>query len=199
MTRILAVCALVPAAATPYFWAFWTWLSFWRRHVVLTFAMMLGTIAAWTVVAIVWRDELLAPSVAMPIAARVVGWTIVALAFVVGTIADRQIGFRVRSFMPYFTERGRIELVTTGAYAIVRHPIYAAGLWFQLGMVLVTGAYAIAAAAIVFGLGAVWFTRCEERALVTLLADPSTYDRYRARTPALIPFLTGLRRDRSGP
>lgn len=188
MTRFLAVCALVPAAATLYFWIFWTWFDAWRRHIVRTFAMMLGTIGAWTVATIVWRDELLAHGVAMPAAAQVIGWIVVAISFVVGMIADRQLGLHVRSFMPYFAERGRIELRTGGAYAIVRHPIYAAGLWFQLGMFLVTGAYAIAAAAIVLGAGALWFTRQEERRLVALLDDPTAYDRYRARVPALLPW-----------
>jgi protein-S-isoprenylcysteine O-methyltransferase Ste14 len=198
MTRFLAVCAVVPAAATLYFAVFWTWFPFWRRHLVITLAMMLGTLGAWTAAAIVWRDPLLAHGVAMPLAAQGVGWAMVAAAFVVGTIADRQIGLEVRAFLPFFAPpgRGRIELRTTGAYAIVRHPIYAAGLWFQIGMFLVTGAYAIAASAIVFGVGAAWFTRQEERRLVALLDDPSAYDRYRARVPALLPFIRRRARSR---
>ena len=45
---------------------------------------------------------------------------------VLGFAADRQIGIRVRLFTPFFDRHGRIELKTTGAYGIVRHPIYAA-------------------------------------------------------------------------
>jgi protein-S-isoprenylcysteine O-methyltransferase Ste14 len=39
-----------------------------------------------------------------------------------GASAERDEALRARPF----------ELVTSGAYAIVRHPIYAAGLYFQL-------------------------------------------------------------------
>jgi len=34
-----------------------------------------------------------------------------------------------------------------------------------------------------------WFTRQEEARLVALLDDPTEYDRYRARVPALLPRL----------
>jgi protein-S-isoprenylcysteine O-methyltransferase Ste14 len=110
-----------------------------------------------------------------------------AVATVFGTIADRQIGLRVRSFMPLFDEHGRIELKTTGAYSVVRHPIYAAGSGFQLGIFLVTGYPAVFVAWVVFTLGALWFTRQEEGRLMGLLDDPSEYDRYRQRVPALFP------------
>jgi protein-S-isoprenylcysteine O-methyltransferase Ste14 len=56
-------------------------------------------------------------------------------------------------------------------------------------MFLATGFVAVAAAAVVFLLGALWFTRQEERRLVGLLADPAAYDRYRARVPALFPMV----------
>jgi len=56
---------------------------------------------------------------------------------VFGTVADRQIG--LRSFMPFLDDDGRIQLKTTGAYGVVRHPIYASGIGFQLGVLLVTG------------------------------------------------------------
>ena len=45
----------------------------------------------------------------------------------------------------------------------------------------------MAIALAVFALGAVWFTRQEERRLIALLADPAAYERYRARVPALLP------------
>lgn len=187
MIRALAIAALVPPAASLYFPLFWCALPFWRRHAALAYVMMLATIAAVLAIAIVWRDPLLAPAIEPPLALQIAGWAIVAASFVLGTIADRQLGLYVRSFAPLFEERGRIELRTTGAYAIVRHPIYAAGAWFQLGMLLVTGALSIAIALVVFVAGAAWFTRREERQLRELLADPAAYDRYRARVGGLIP------------
>jgi protein-S-isoprenylcysteine O-methyltransferase Ste14 len=185
--RALALVAIIPAAATLYFGAFWTWFAFWRRHPALTYAMMIGTIAGFAAAIVLGREAVLEPAIAVPLPIRIGGACLIAAALVVGTIADRQIGFHVRSFAPYFEHRGRIALVTTGAYGLVRHPIYASGIWFQLGTFLATGFLAVAAACLVFGLGAAWFTRQEERRLVTLLDDPSAYERYRARVPALLP------------
>src|SRR5262249_13380299 len=156
------------------------------RHRVLTWTLMLATIYGLGAAAYVWRDEVLAPSLAMPmpVPVQALGWAIVLAASVFGTVADRQIGLRVRSFAPFFAEAGRIRLVTTGAYGVVRHPIYAAGIWFQLGALLVSGSLAVAIACGVLAGGACWFTRQEERRLVALLDDPAAYERYRARVPA---------------
>ena len=186
--RLLAAIAIWPAVATPLFLVFWTLFSFWRRHVILWGATALAILAGYTAAEIAWRDELLAPAIDMSIALRILGGAVIAASFVLATVADRQIGLRVRSFMPYFETDGRIDLVTTGAYGVVRHPIYAGGIWFQLGAFLATGMLAIVPALAVLALGALWFTRQEERRLVALLADPAAYERYRARVPALIPI-----------
>jgi protein-S-isoprenylcysteine O-methyltransferase Ste14 len=117
------------------------------------------------------------------------GWAVVVVASAFGTVADRQIGLRVRSFTPFFETHGRLELKTSGAYGVVRHPIYAAGIADQLGIFLVTGYPVVAVACVVLALGAQWFTRQEEARLVALLDDPAEYERYRERVPALRPRL----------
>lgn len=188
MTTVLAVIAIVPAIATVYFFVFWTWFAFWRRHVVLTYAMLLGSFFGFALAVALARDTFLSGRIDMPPAVRTLAWVFVIAVCIVGTIADRQIGFRVRSFMPFFETNGSIELVTTGAYGIVRHPIYATGIAFQLGVFFATGYVAIAASCVVFALGAQWFTRREEERLVELLADPSAYEDYRKRVPRLLPW-----------
>jgi protein-S-isoprenylcysteine O-methyltransferase Ste14 len=185
--RLLALMAIVPAAATLYFAVFWRWFDFWRRHRVATYVMMLGTLGAVAACAYVGRGVVLAHRVGVPRPVAVIGWIAIALTTVFGYVADRQIGSRVRSFAPFFDDRG-ITLVTTGAYAVVRHPIYASGVGFQLGVLLVTGYLAVAAALVVFAAGAAWFTRQEERRLIELLADRDAYARYRARVPGLFPL-----------
>jgi protein-S-isoprenylcysteine O-methyltransferase Ste14 len=187
MLCALAIIAIVPAGAAVYFAVFWTWFDFWRRHRILTYAFMLGTLGGLAVALAVLRQWVLGPAIELPLIVQMVGWALVAIACVFGTVADRQIGMRVRSFAPFFDPHGRIQLRTTGAYGVVRHPIYAAGIYFQLGVFLATGYLSVAAAAVVFALGALWFTRQEERRLVALLDDPDEYDRYRARVPALFP------------
>jgi len=72
--------------------------------------------------------------------------------------------------MPFFDEHGRIELKTTGAYGVVRHPIYAAGSGIQLGAFLVTGYQAVFVAWAVFTLGALWFTRQAAKGLSSTAA-----------------------------
>jgi protein-S-isoprenylcysteine O-methyltransferase Ste14 len=153
-------------------------------------AVVIGGLGA---VAYAWRDDLLAIAIDTPVPVKAIGWIVVATAIVFGTIADRQIGFRVRSFAPFFDAGAKIRLQTTGAYGVVRHPIYASGIYFQIGALLVTGALAVAVALVVFTLGALWFTRQEERRLVELLDDPADYDRYRARVPALFPRVMAAR------
>jgi protein-S-isoprenylcysteine O-methyltransferase Ste14 len=186
--RVLAIIAILPAAASLYFFVFWTGFEFFRRHAALALGMMLGTIAAAAVAVTVLRDPLLAPALAMPAAVQVLGWLLVVVTFVFGWVADRQLGIYVRAFLPLFTDDEQIDLRTTGAYAVVRHPIYASGIFFPLGVFLVTGHLAVAAATLIFALGALWFTRQEERRLIPRLADPAAYARYRARVPALFPF-----------
>ena len=189
MTKVLATIAILPAAAPFYFFVFWTWFDVWRKHRAATLSLFIGSMIALAIAVVVFHDAVFAYGLAMPLAVRFAGWLWLAVVMVFGTIADRQIGFRVRSFTPFFDQEGRIELQTTGAYAIVRHPIYASGIGFQLGVFLVTGYLAVLASCAVFTLGAIWFTRQEERRLVKLLDDPAEYDRYRARVGALFPRL----------
>jgi len=186
---VLAIAAIFPAIATPFFFVFWRWFDFWRRHPAAIVTLLLSTIGSWTAVLIIWRDPILAHALSMPWPLRALGWVIGAASFVLAVAADRQLGLRIRSGLPFFEEGAKIRLRTRGAYAIVRHPIYAAGIYYQIAMFLVTGALAIAAACAALTLGALWFTKQEERRLVSLLEDPTEYDRYRARVGALLPKL----------
>jgi protein-S-isoprenylcysteine O-methyltransferase Ste14 len=148
------------------------------------------TVGAVTLGAFVYEHETwFGGRLEMPAWARVIGWMLIAVSTVFGSVAHRQIGVRVRSFAPFFERRGHIDLETTGAYGVVRHPIYAAGRVFQFGVFLVTGYPSVLLAWAVFGFGAIWFTRQEERRLIALLDDTTAYERYRRRVPALFPFL----------
>jgi protein-S-isoprenylcysteine O-methyltransferase Ste14 len=186
--QVLAIIALLPASAPLFFTAFWLGFEFWRRHHALALSMIVGTLAVTAVAAVTLRDHVLAVQLALPLPVRVLGWVVIAAATIFGTIADRQIGLRVRMFTPFFEETGRIELKTTGAYGVVRHPIYASGIWFQLGVFLATGYVAVAIAAVIFALGALWFTRQEEHRMIPLLDDPDAYARYREKVPSLFPW-----------
>ena len=78
------------------------------------------------------------------------------------------------------------ELITSGPYAIVRHPIYAA----MLGLLIATGLtfgtlVSTLAGAVLYIVGTWLRTRSEERLLES--AFGARYDAYRRKVPALIP------------
>jgi protein-S-isoprenylcysteine O-methyltransferase Ste14 len=84
------------------------------------------------------------------------------------------------------TQKADPELVTSGPYRFVRHPIYSGILLGFAGTALATNAYWW----IVFAVGLIYFVysaRVEEGIMTS--AFPSTYPGYRERTKMLIPFV----------
>jgi protein-S-isoprenylcysteine O-methyltransferase Ste14 len=84
------------------------------------------------------------------------------------------------------TQKEEPELVTSGPYRLVRHPIYSGILLALVGTALATDLFLLV---VVVAMGAyfIYSARVEER----LMTDsfPSTYPPYRAQSKMLIPFL----------
>jgi protein-S-isoprenylcysteine O-methyltransferase Ste14 len=78
------------------------------------------------------------------------------------------------------------ELVTSGPYAYVRHPIYTGILTALLGSALTLGGAALIAFVACCGVF-IWRVKVEEQLM--LHQFPNDYPAYRARTKALIPFV----------
>jgi protein-S-isoprenylcysteine O-methyltransferase Ste14 len=84
------------------------------------------------------------------------------------------------------TQKDEPELVTSGPYRLVRHPIYSGILLAMLGTSLATNVYWLIALAVI-GAYFVYSARVEERLLAA--SFPSTYEGYRMKTKMLIPFV----------
>ncbi len=84
------------------------------------------------------------------------------------------------------TQKAEPELVTSGPYRFVRHPIYSGLILGVLGTALVTNLIGLIIVAI---LGAYFYysASVEERNLIETF--PTAYPAYRTRTKMLIPFL----------
>lgn len=91
-----------------------------------------------------------------------------------------------RNWGPPATRRADTALVTTGPYALVRHPIYTGILLMMIG----TAAGLTPAWWLVAGAAGIYFViaaRAEERFMAERF--PGEYPAYRGRTKMLIPFL----------
>jgi protein-S-isoprenylcysteine O-methyltransferase Ste14 len=84
------------------------------------------------------------------------------------------------------TRKDEPELVTSGPYRFVRHPIYSGLFLAILGTTLATNLYWLIALA-ALGVYFVYSARVEERLMTA--SFPGVYPEYQARTRMLIPFL----------
>jgi protein-S-isoprenylcysteine O-methyltransferase Ste14 len=84
------------------------------------------------------------------------------------------------------TRRNEPELVTTGPYRRVRHPIYTGIIVAMLGTALATTVFALIAVAVL----AAYFIYSATREEAFLLGQfPDTYPAYKRATKMLVPFV----------
>jgi protein-S-isoprenylcysteine O-methyltransferase Ste14 len=113
-----------------------------------------------------------------------IGLTVQGLAFLLAVWARRHLG---RNWSGAITVAQDHQLVRSGPYRLVRHPIYTAMFGMFVGTVIVSGEVHALLALLVIG-GAYWRKiRLEERTLREVFGP--AYEAYRRETPALIPFL----------
>ena len=83
-----------------------------------------------------WLPDLLSWPQAIPSLVRWGGWGLAGVATLVGVLAALQLG---STLTPWPSPKRNGQLVTTGMYAIARHPIYATLLVFGLAISVATG------------------------------------------------------------
>lgn len=114
---------------------------------------------------------------------EVAGVVLLATGLALAVVARVYLG---RNWGMPMTEKDEPELVTSGPYRFVRHPIYSGILLAILGTALATNILWLTALA-VLGAYFIYSATVEERLMTS--AFPATYPSYRARTKMLIQFV----------
>jgi protein-S-isoprenylcysteine O-methyltransferase Ste14 len=141
-----------------------------------------GFAAVWSV-----RRQLFTHIVDLPAALEI---TLAVITVAIATTSVLFAGMAVRELGRHWSVEARTvadhELVTTGPYAIVRHPIYTGlfGMLVATGLALSTAA-GLGAGVVLYLAGAALRIRAEDRLLRS--AFGGAYDDYAARVPAFLP------------
>ncbi|HSK19794.1 MAG TPA: isoprenylcysteine carboxylmethyltransferase family protein [Longimicrobiales bacterium] len=153
------------------------WLDRATRERVLLGVLEVGTLLAWLAVQGRWRF-LPEQDPGVAVAGAVLALT--------GALFAAWGKARLGSlFSPHLGVQEGHRLVTTGPYAVVRHPIYLGLIDFLIGSALYFNDVALLSAAFLF---VIWFTaqiRIEERFFAAHFGEE--WLEYQARTPALFP------------
>ena len=86
------------------------------------------------------------------------------------------------------TERSEPKVISTGAFNIVRHPIYTGAILFYLGAAIITMSIVSAAFWILIIIFYIFIARYEERILTEEFGED--YLKYKRKTGRLFPKLT---------
>jgi protein-S-isoprenylcysteine O-methyltransferase Ste14 len=175
-----------------YFWAFWPEFGIVRRAQrsdsakdakslqVIVFGMWVAFFLAFP---LAWVPSLQFPT-------HRVGIFFLGIAVLVSASLLRRHCWRMLgpSFTGDVRARADQEVITRGAYAILRHPSYTAGILLNTGIGIALGSWAAALILAVTSL-AVYSYRIavEERALLATIGEP--YRRFMSTRKRLIPFL----------
>ena len=170
----------------------WAWLVFWLYWLV-TAANAKESVSGG------WRNRLAGVSVigVFLIAVVLRGGSLAVHSVVLGAIGAVLFGCGIglaiwarlhlgRNWGMPMSQRADPELVTSGPYRFVRHPIYTGLLTAMLGTALVDNLLGLIVVAVLIA----YFYYCgtvEERNLAATF--PTTYPEYKSRTKMIIPFL----------
>jgi protein-S-isoprenylcysteine O-methyltransferase Ste14 len=179
------VVDIIFAAGWAAFWIYWFAAAFTMKRGRVPWSRELGirTALAIVVVVLVHFGAFRHHGVNSDPWLGGVGLVLFALGLSFAVWARRHIG---RNWGMPMTEKNDPELVTSGPYRLVRHPIYSGILLAGLGTAVAVSwmwLIAVALAGIYFGYSAA----IEERFLAG--SFPSTYPAYKSTTKMLVPFI----------
>jgi protein-S-isoprenylcysteine O-methyltransferase Ste14 len=130
-----------------------------------------------------WSDQPFLLELHNSAALRVVGFVVMGAATWLYFAALAHLG---EGYSPCYDSHLPRELVTTGPYRIVRHPMYAAKLLIGIGTMLVCGSAWLLPPLLYLVYATLVATAAEDRQLAERLAG---YEAYRARTVRMVPFV----------
>jgi protein-S-isoprenylcysteine O-methyltransferase Ste14 len=153
------------------------WVERATRQRLVMGGLEAGTLAAWLMVRGRWR---FLPDADAGVA--IAGSVLALTGALFAAWGKARLG---RLFSPQLGVQEGHRLVTTGPYAVVRHPIYLGVIDFIIGSALYTNDVALLAVAFLFIIYFVAQIRIEERFFATHFGRE--WLEYQARTPALFP------------
>ena len=179
------------------------WLAYWliaarnvkatrRRESLTTFLLNRASVAVGALLLVVrhppfhWLTQRFVPPTMW---AYFLGLLMVAAGLAFAVWARAYLG---RNWSGTVTIKQDHELVRTGPYRLVRHPIYSGLLWALLGTAIAIGEWRGLLAFAAIAVGFLIKIRTEERFMSEIFGDE--YARYRAEVPALIPFAGPIHR-----
>jgi len=158
------------------------------RTYVLHGIVYLGIVAGVAALYALWP----AGAWAFPAALRVVGATFVVAALFILALTYREIDSWTAMAGPQVTGSGERPLITSGIFAVIRHPRYAVLIVGALGNFLMTGYPLLLVAFGVTTVLTLLVISIEERELVAFFGG--SYLEYRRKVPALMPRVPVSRR-----
>ena len=179
------------------------WLAYWifaarnvkatrRRENFTTFLLNRAFVVVGALLLVVWHpplhwlNERFVPLTMAAIAAYWLGLLMVAMGLAFAVWARVFLG---RNWSGTVTIKQDHELVRSGPYGVVRHPIYTGLLLALLGTAVAIGEWRGLLGFAAIGIGFLIKIRTEERFMSEIFGEK--YARYRAQVPALIPFMGG--------
>lgn len=174
------------------------WLAYWiiaarnvkptRRRELLVSRLMTIVLTALAAVLLAFRGQKLTWLHARFLPQTLIGYWLGLLMVVLGlAFAVWARAYLGRNWSGTVTVKEDHELIRTGPYGIVRHPIYTGLLFAILGSAVAFGEWRGLLAFGFLTLAFVFKLRREERFMSE--SFPNDYARYRAEVPVLIPFI----------
>lgn len=191
LNLVVVYLALVSTAAPIYFYFLWQNLSFWQKQkpskAYLTgLAIVILVLIFFYLLQPSWQDTIIGFSSWV----KILGWALITLVVIIFAIAQYQIGFADRAFLPHLTG-GKTDLIRTGLYGLVRHPMYSGLPLFIFGTFLATGYVVVLIPFIVLISTVGLFSSWEEEKMIEMLGD--TYKDYQKEVPKFFPKIKGIK------